>query len=80
MIKQAKSLGLKVMIGSMNESTIGSAAIGHLREWVDYLDMDGPLLLAEDLSSGLLFQNGVVVLPLGNGLGVEYKGVQKNEQ
>jgi len=80
MIKQAKSLGLKVMLGSMNESTIGSAAIGHLREWVDYLDMDGPLLLAEDLSSGLLFQNGVVVLPLGNGLGVEYKGVQKNEQ
>jgi hypothetical protein len=51
-----------------------------VREWVDYLDMDGPLLLAEDLSSGLLFQNGVVVLPLGNGLGVEYKGVQKNEQ
>jgi len=37
-------------------------------------------LLAEDLSSGLLFQNGVVELPMANGLGVEYKGIQKNEQ
>ncbi len=80
MIKHAHQLGLKVMLGSMNESTIGSAAIGHLREWVDFLDMDGPLLLAEDLSTGLSFQEGKVALPNGNGLGVEYRGLLKNEQ
>ncbi|MFM9597255.1 enolase C-terminal domain-like protein, partial [Streptomyces scabiei] len=45
MIKEAKSLGLKVMMGSMNESTIGSAAIAHFLPQLDYVDMDGPLLL-----------------------------------
>lgn len=80
MIEQARSLGLKIMLGSMNESTIGSAAIGHLSEWVDYLDMDGPLLLAEDLSSGLTYQDGVIGLPDQTGLGVVYRGVQKNER
>ncbi|MBN4678907.1 dipeptide epimerase, partial [Pandoraea nosoerga] len=42
MIKEAKSLGLKVMMGSMNESTIGSAAIAHFLPQLDYVDMDGP--------------------------------------
>ena len=80
MIKQARALGLKIMLGSMNESTIGSAAIGHLKEWVDFLDMDGPLLLAEDLSSGISYQEGIVKLPSQAGLGVIYAGLQKNEQ
>jgi L-alanine-DL-glutamate epimerase-like enolase superfamily enzyme len=80
MINHARLLGLKVMLGSMNESTIGSAAIGHLKEWVDYLDMDGPLLLAEDLSSGISYQNGIILLPNQAGMGVAYEGVHKNEQ
>ncbi|MFM7511315.1 MAG: dipeptide epimerase [Bacteroidota bacterium] len=80
MIKQARELGLKIMLGCMNESTIGSAAIGHLREWVDYLDMDGPLLLSEDLSSGLIYQDGKIQLPNQAGLGVTYMGIQKSEQ
>src|SRR5688500_16090103 len=36
MIETANEKGLKVMIGSMNESTIGSAAIAHLMPLVDY--------------------------------------------
>ena len=59
-IKHAKSLGLKTMLGCMNESTIGSAALLHLAPMVDYLDMDGPLLLKEDLATGLVYNNGTV--------------------
>ncbi len=42
MITNARSLGMKVMVGSMNESTVGSAAIAHLNPLLDYVDMDGP--------------------------------------
>lgn len=70
MIDKAKALGLKVMLGSMNESTIGSAAIAHLSAQADYLDCDGPLLLSEDLASGLLFEDGKVTVTDQPGLGV----------
>jgi L-alanine-DL-glutamate epimerase-like enolase superfamily enzyme len=71
MIEQARKLGLKVMIGSMNESTIGSAAIAHLAPLADYIDCDGPLLLSEDLASGLLYENGTVTVSSEPGLGVK---------
>jgi L-alanine-DL-glutamate epimerase-like enolase superfamily enzyme len=60
MIRKAPDLGLKVMIGCMNESTIGTSAMVHLAPTVDYLDADGPLLLAEDLATGLNYDNGLV--------------------
>jgi L-Ala-D/L-Glu epimerase len=71
MITNARSLGMKVMVGSMNESSIGSAAIAHLAPILDYVDMDGPLLLAEDIASGLQFDNGKIICSDGHGLGVE---------
>lgn len=70
MIENARRLGLKVMVGSMNESTIGSAAIAHMLPQLDYVDMDGPLLLAEDLATGLSFDNGKVTVSSQPGLGV----------
>jgi len=70
MIKHARELGLKVMVGSMNESTIGSAAIAHLLPLIDYVDMDGPLLLAEDLATGLRYNNGTVSISGEPGLGI----------
>lgn len=75
MIDKARSLGMKVMVGSMNESSIGSAAIAHLLPYLDYVDMDGPLLLKEDLATGLSFHNGKVTIPRGPGLGVTYTGL-----
>ncbi len=75
MIENARKLGMKVMAGSMNESSIGSAAIGHLLPLLDYVDMDGPLLLDEDIASGLEFNNGRVTLSGKPGLGIEYTGL-----
>lgn len=75
MIKNARKLHLKVMLGCMNESTIGSAAIAHLLPFVDYVDMDGPLLLEEDVATGINYDNGKIVYSGAPGLGVEYKGL-----
>jgi L-alanine-DL-glutamate epimerase-like enolase superfamily enzyme len=75
MIAKARSLGMKVMVGSMNESSIGSAAIAHLLPELDYVDMDGPLLLSEDLATGLTISAGQVTIPRSPGLGVEFKGL-----
>ncbi len=53
MIREARGLGLQVMLGSMNESSIGTAALVHLGSEADFLDADGPLLLAGDYAEGL---------------------------
>ena len=76
MIEQARSFDMKVMIGCMNESTIGSAAIGHLAPLVDYIDMDGTLLLSEDIATGISIEAGRVQLSGRPGLGIEFKGLQ----
>ena len=77
MIKEAKTLGLKVMMGSMNESVIGSAAIAQFLPQLDYVDMDGPLLMTELNGIGLDYnmeKNKGKILPLTKpGLGVQYK-------
>jgi L-alanine-DL-glutamate epimerase-like enolase superfamily enzyme len=75
MIETARKLGMKVMAGSMNESSIGSAAIGHLLPLLDYVDMDGPLLLDEDIASGLEIVQGKVTLSGKPGLGITYTGL-----
>jgi L-alanine-DL-glutamate epimerase-like enolase superfamily enzyme len=80
MIQRAKALGMKVMVGSMNESSIGSAAIAHLVPALDFVDMDGPLLLREDVATGLDFQDGRVVIPRSPGLGVRFTGLFSREQ
>ncbi|NOU38015.1 MAG: dipeptide epimerase [Ferruginibacter sp.] len=71
MISKAKELNLKVMVGCMNESSIGTAAIAQLAPLLDYVDMDGPLLLAEDIANGVKFDYGKIVYNTQNGIGVE---------
>lgn len=70
MIQQARELGLKVMMGSMNESTLGSSAIAHFLPQLDYTDADGPLLLAKDIATGLQYDYGAVKPTDLPGLGV----------
>jgi L-alanine-DL-glutamate epimerase-like enolase superfamily enzyme len=70
MIKEARRLNLKVMMGSMNESSIGSAAIANFLPQLDYVDMDGPLLLTKDLATGLTITPSSVALNGTVGLGI----------
>ncbi len=74
MITEARKLGLKVMMGSMNESTIGTAAVVHLMPLIDEVDADGPLLLQEDVATGLHYENGRIDVSEMPGLGVEFWG------
>lgn len=70
MIEKARELNLKVMMGSMNESSIGTGAIAQMLPLLDYVDMDGPLLLAEDVAEGVTFDNGCIIYLDEPGLGV----------
>lgn len=71
MITKAKELQLKVMVGCMNESSIGTAAIAQLTPLLDHVDMDGPLLLAEDTAEGVQFDNGKIIFTGMPGLGLK---------
>lgn len=70
MIEKARQLNLKIMMGSMNECTVGSAAIAHFLPQLDYVDMDGPLLLKEDIATGLTYNNGLVSVSNEPALGI----------
>jgi len=70
MIQKARSLNMQVMMGSMNESSIGSAAIANFLPQLDHVDMDGPLLLSQDMATGIHFDFGKVTLSGKAGLGI----------
>ncbi|MEO5944397.1 MAG: dipeptide epimerase [Ferruginibacter sp.] len=74
MINKARDLKMKVMVGCMNESSIGTAAIAQLAPLLDYVDMDGPLLLSEDIAEGIGFADGKIQYREGNGLGIVFNG------
>lgn len=71
MIKKGKEMGLKVMVGCMTESTVGISAIAQLLPQLDYVDMDGALLLKEDIADGVIIKNdAMVIFPSLGGSGV----------
>jgi len=70
MIDRALALGLKVMVGCMTESTVGISAIAQLLPLLDYVDMDGAVLLGQDVARGVTLQCGACQYPTENGSGV----------
>lgn len=68
MLKEAKELGLKTMIGCMVETSIGISAAAQLLPLLDYADLDGALLLRDDPADGVAIQ--VDGVQLGNRLGI----------
>ena len=70
MLNEAKTLGMKTMVGCMTESSVGISAIAHLLPLLDYVDMDGALLLSEDIAKGVIIKNGVIDYSSLNGTGV----------
>lgn len=71
MIKEARQKNMKLMVGSMNESTVGSSAAAHLLPYLDYIDMDGPLLQSKDTATGITFENGKIIFADRPGTGAE---------
>jgi L-alanine-DL-glutamate epimerase-like enolase superfamily enzyme len=70
MIHTARAHGLKVMLGCMIESSVGIAAAAHIGSLVDYLDLDGNLLLENDPYEGIGVENGKLLLSDRPGLGI----------
>jgi L-alanine-DL-glutamate epimerase-like enolase superfamily enzyme len=71
MIQIAKSLGLKTMLGCMISSSVSVTAAAHLSPLVDYADLDGNLLIANDPYSGVKVEHGKLILPDRPGLGLK---------
>ncbi len=79
MIVEAQRLHLKIMFGCMIESSVGITAASHLSGFVDYADLDGHILITNDPYKGTVVENGRLILPSGNGLGLSMrKGITDN--
>ena len=71
MLRRACDLGMKVMLGCMIETSVGVTAMAHLAGLADWLDLDGPLLIANDPFDGIRYdEHGVIHLPDRPGIGV----------
>lgn len=67
----ARSLGMKVMLGCMTETSCAVTAAAQLAPMVDWADLDGNLLIANDLFDGIKIVEGKVTIPNRPGIGVE---------
>jgi len=70
MIHAARAHNMLVMLGCMVETSLGIAAAAQLSGLVDFVDLDGAMLLADDPFTGLAYENGRILLPEAPGLGV----------
>ncbi len=70
MIQIAKSFGMKTMLGCMVSSSCSVTAAAHLSPLVDYADLDGNLLIANDPYIGVTVKEGKLILPDKPGLGL----------
>jgi L-Ala-D/L-Glu epimerase len=68
MLRQARSLGMRTMVGCMVESSIGISAAAQLLPLLDYADLDGALLIRDDPASGVAISKGQVSKPTAPGL------------
>ena len=70
MVDLARGLGLKVMLGCMTETSCAVSAAAQLSPAVDFADLDGNLLISNDLFDGVGLAEGKLVLPDRPGIGV----------
>lgn len=66
----AKAEGMRVMLGCMTETSCAVTAAAHLSPLADFADLDGNLLISNDLFEGVKVQEGRLILPDRPGLGL----------
>ena len=71
MLTYARAEGLKVMVGCMTETSCACTAAAHLSPAVDFADLDGNLLISNDLYEGVTVRDGRLTLPDRPGLGLK---------
>ena len=70
MIRLARRVGLRVMLGCKTESVVGVTAMAQLAGLADYLDLDGHLDLLDDPYRGIEVEHGLLTVPTAAGLGL----------
>ncbi len=73
MIKKARALKLQVLIGCMSETSCAVSAAAQLSPLVDHADLDGPLLIKNNLFDGIEFVKGKITLSELPGIGAVQK-------
>lgn len=74
MLKRARELGMRIMLGCMVETSLGITAMAHLMGLADWVDLDGPLLIANDPFDGVQYDDDAVMhVPERAGIGVSLK-------
>jgi len=71
LIKNARELNFKIMIGCMTESTVGISAGAALVSLVDFADLDGANLISNDIATGSKIEFGKILLSEKPGLGIK---------
>lgn len=69
----ARAEGLQVMLGCDLDTGVAATAGAHIASLMDFVDLDGPLLLERDPYPGVTYSKGEMTLPQGPGLGVAGK-------
>ena len=77
-VARAKERGLMLMAGCMTSSSLAITTAAHIAGWMDFVDLDGNLLLERDPFRGATLEDGVVQIPTAPGLGVEGGGDNAN--
>ena len=73
LMKTARIMGMKVMIGCMTETSCAVSAAAQLSPLADWGDLDGNLLISNDPYDGLKIVDGKVTLSAGAGIGIRKK-------
>lgn len=73
MAELARALEMKVMLGCMTETSCAISAAAQLAPLVDWADLDGALLIGNDIFDGMAVQNGKCILPNRPGIGIVQK-------
>ena len=66
----ARTEGMKVMVGCMTETSCAVSAAAQLAPAVDFADLDGNLLITNDLFDGMKVTSGKITLPDRPGIGI----------
>lgn len=75
MANMAKTMGMKVMVGCMTETSCAISAAAQLAPLADWADLDGNLLINNDIYNGVTIVNGRVTLNELPGIGIQLKHV-----
>jgi len=71
LLKRAEAFGMRIMLGQMVETSLGTTAMGHLTGLAEWVDLDGPLLISNDPFEGIQYdQNATFTIPDAPGIGV----------